>query len=244
MRQRKGFTLIELLVVISIIALLIALLLPALSRAREAARSAQCLSNLRQMTLAWFSYAMENNDVPVTSWETDRAQWLVKLRSYWVNNEVRHCPTTERAPFDYGVGTARMSWAMDDPGSQKDVRDGDSGSYGYNNYFENTPEAWYRANNDAELFYGTIHDQAVPSHTPILADCIWAEGGWALNHVPLNPSHNYDMGDYGHSIGRFALDRHGMAVNVSVLDGSVRLQAVRDLWQLRWHKKWEPRDMP
>ncbi len=56
----RGFTLIELLVVISIIALLIAILLPALAKARDTARSVQCLSHIRQLGFAFMLYVEDN----------------------------------------------------------------------------------------------------------------------------------------------------------------------------------------
>ena len=58
---RPGFTLIEILVVIGILVALVGLLLPALSGARETARRAQCLSNLRQLTAAWLAYAHDHD---------------------------------------------------------------------------------------------------------------------------------------------------------------------------------------
>jgi prepilin-type N-terminal cleavage/methylation domain-containing protein len=64
-RRRRGraFTLVELLVVIAIIAILASLLLPALVSSKQQAQCIQCISNTRQLTVAWFTYATDSMNV-------------------------------------------------------------------------------------------------------------------------------------------------------------------------------------
>ncbi len=115
MRNRLAFTLVELLVVIGIIALLISILLPALNKARESARSAACLAQLRQIGHASALYASDHGGYLVPSYvhpatpEGDRIhQFLSRYLPNTAGRTVWTCPSAlpgvnEEFPMTYGA---------------------------------------------------------------------------------------------------------------------------------------------
>ncbi|MCW3096653.1 MAG: prepilin-type N-terminal cleavage/methylation domain [Chthonomonadaceae bacterium] len=70
-----GFTLIELLVVIAIIAILAAILFPVFAKARESARRTVCISNVKQIGLAWMMYVQDNDETFPPSNSPNSSQW-------------------------------------------------------------------------------------------------------------------------------------------------------------------------
>jgi prepilin-type N-terminal cleavage/methylation domain-containing protein/prepilin-type processing-associated H-X9-DG protein len=135
MMRRTGFTLIELLVVIAIIAILAAILFPVFAKAREKARQTSCLSNLKQMAVAFLAYAQDYDETmpglngtyppdidlrasqgdfmyygsPYLTW----TGWATRIFPYCKNAQMFKCPSNQynNCGTNYGLANMYMTTA-------------------------------------------------------------------------------------------------------------------------------------
>ncbi len=107
-----GFTLIELLVVIAIIAILAAILFPVFAKAREKARQASCLSNMRQIGVAMMMYIDDNDEafcVVECSGLPQPRKWFEPIAPYMKNTQILFCPSLRGAAT---TGTPKTDYVL------------------------------------------------------------------------------------------------------------------------------------
>jgi prepilin-type N-terminal cleavage/methylation domain-containing protein/prepilin-type processing-associated H-X9-DG protein len=117
--HRRGFTLIELLVVIAIIAVLAAILFPVFAQAREKARQASCLSNVKQIGVGAMMYAQDYDEtfmVGANNTPGGNFRWYRDIAPYIKNNVIRNCPSNTRRVVrdgswtNYGINVSISPW--------------------------------------------------------------------------------------------------------------------------------------
>ena len=243
MSRRKGFTLIELLVVIAIIALLMAILMPALARVKEQARTVVCLANLKEWNYI-FEFYMDEHDGKFFTGEGNNSYWWIrqldnKYKDY-KNMKIWFCPTATKPLFDESGNRGQQfnvfsAWGIF-TGSNLGPN-GIAGSYGLNSYLLDTqapPGHTFENNIQSDNFFKTPRVKGA-NNVPLFVDALrfdlWPQ------EIEL-PAEYEDAAWTANHMGRCCVNRHEGHLCSSFADFSARKIGLKELWVLKWHKRF------
>lgn len=246
MGRKRGFTLIELLVVIAIIALLMAILMPALERVRRQARGVGCKSNLHQWGLIFAIYTQDNNgyfysgllqsfgaDVAHGDWWRECMRPLSKDKKMWL------CPTAKKHRSAALLTAMAIATNPFDAWRVPASHGGDEGSYAPNGWMCNPPanltSLWGRGPKE---FYWRTHLVQGAYNIPVFTEGWWVDG-WPRHTDDPPPWGDRTPIMSGHEMQRLCVNRHGGAQFCLFADWSVRKVALKQLWQLKWHREFD-----
>ncbi len=245
--KKEGFTLIELLVVISIIAVLLSILMPALSRAKAATKAVICRSNLKQWGLITALYAEDNEDklyqsVAGGGLNDEDSYWIAATLPYYEDKKIRLCPSAKvvnREPaFHYG--STKEAWGPLVGSSW--MEDFSTGGYGINEWAacppSDAPEIYLWVIDDVNLAWGKTTANGA-SNIPVFLDCAFVDGyPRDSDYAPEFPD-DYDGWWWPNAMKLYCLDRHNQHINSVFLDGSARKVRIKNLWKLKWHRRFD-----
>jgi prepilin-type N-terminal cleavage/methylation domain-containing protein/prepilin-type processing-associated H-X9-DG protein len=228
--RKTGFTLIELLVVIAIIAILAAILFPVFAQAREKARAITCVSNLKELTLAWMMYTQDYDETyPMTAQKnpaTGRQFYWIEMIDPYIKGGVKSTDVSVKKSIfvcpDYLVAAPTVDEAgssIDDP--ENGYTPPSIGQYPLLSYAPNISitTAWWALGKGWAGEFGAVGTEASigkPSQMILLAenhDCC-AETGI----VDFSGPNGDGNGSNGWSRSR----RHGSGMNYALLDSHVK----------------------
>ena len=223
MKITRAFTLIELLVVISIIALLIAILLPALSAATTAARQSQCLSNMRQLSVAYYAYSTDAKGKLMGGSIGNGDNAYVKKPASNHNEDAIRQAIMDGALYDYMTGSIDFYRCPEDPF-------GNLLSYTIVGPL-NGQLAFRDINGDgvADKFAGTdkLDDIVMPSDQIVFMEESDPRNGYNVGSWIMDPGYNWVD-----ALGLF----HGKETtdNISFLDGHAESRIWEDSTVVEW----------
>ncbi|HUW18864.1 MAG TPA: hypothetical protein VMW16_06140 [Sedimentisphaerales bacterium] len=241
-KPKSKFTKWDVLVALGCLIFLLANLGAVGTSGRRRAKEMVCLSNLHQWGLVMKMYTGDSNGLFMADlgYGKNAALGRPELKKYYGNDELLLCPEA-RKPYQEGARNPFGAWrgnGLADPLGNLPC------SYGINSWVLSKPCASGTDTDGGALLWRTPNVRGAAC-VPMILDCAAYENAtpWHMDLPPLWDGHW--VADTNLNEMRYVcLNRHNAAVNGVFLDFAARKIGLKELWELRWHRNWNPHNDP